>query len=93
MIRIRLLKPCADGVIRQMDKDEVPTETKENRAKLYCECLINKIKEPDLVKIGNGENNFWDLVTLNYKKESLDCVEGSLKVDNGKKITANWKKS
>ena len=79
LIRVRLLKPCADDVIRQMDKDQISAENKEKSATAYCDCLINKINEIDIVKIGSGETNFWDIVNQTYKEESLECIEGSLR--------------
>lgn len=79
VIRIRLLKPCTDNVVQQMDNDELPLETKEKRATAYCDCLTNKINEIDIVKIGSGQSNFWDIVNQTYKGESLECLEGSLR--------------
>ena len=79
LIRVRLLKLCTDDVIRQMEKDELPAETKELRATAYCDCLTNKINEVDIVKIGSGQSSFWDIVNQTYKGESLECIEGSLR--------------
>jgi hypothetical protein len=79
IIRIRLLKPCTDNVILQMAKDDLPARTKEMRANAYCECLTNKVSEIDIVKIGTGQGNFWDIVNQTYRKESLECIEGSLR--------------
>jgi len=77
LIRVRLLMPCTDDVIQQMDKVDLPDSIKKIGATAYCECLTNKMTDIYIVKIGLGQNNFWDIVNQTYKEESLKCIEGS----------------
>ncbi len=78
VVRIRLKQPCIDNVIKHMQKYDLSYEIKNLRASKYCDCLLEKVKDEDMSLVGKGEKEFLGMITENYKKENMDCVEISL---------------
>ena len=75
-VRLRLMEPCVESAMRQLDKDNLTEEVKKSFARKYCNCIIDKINERDIKLIGKEKSQFWSLIGSKYEKESLDCING-----------------
>lgn len=81
MIKLEIRKPCIDNVIEQLAEYDVSYEIKTLRATKYCDCILEKFSDENIIMVRNGEKKFWDTITSEYSEENKECVLVSLEND------------
>jgi len=75
VVKTRLRPQCINSIIPKVAKFEITDQQKNEMATIYCDCILEKLSNDELVSIGAGTKLFWKIIEENYADDSAICVE------------------
>ncbi len=75
VIKSELKQPCINSVVPKLAKYKITAQQIDEMAALYCDCILEKLNNDELVSIGTRTKSFWETIEQNHVDDSAICTE------------------